>query len=162
MSASEQKTFKNMDQAQIAQVESSTPTPVSSPTGQEKKLKVFYKTFREKNRIRTIAFTNDSETGETHYGGSIFRKSKPTDVWTKRGHRGTAEARLNKSPNTLTMNREQMKRNWENKQQRRNENAKTNKKMEVDVRPYNHIREVAERIRKRMPNQGCRGNRLHR
>lgn len=50
------------------------------------------------NRIVTVSYVHDRDTGETTYGASMFRQEKPGDNFVKAHHRHTAEQRRLKCP----------------------------------------------------------------
>ena len=57
-------------------------------------------------RMITIAYKHNRDSGDTEYGATIFQQCKPTDRYTKKGHRHTAEERLNKHPVKLVIKAE--------------------------------------------------------
>jgi len=56
-----------------------------------------------KERIITVAYRHNQDTGETSYGATIFRKDSPSDTFSKKTHRGTANSRLDKRPVIITI-----------------------------------------------------------
>jgi hypothetical protein len=53
--------------------------------------------FTENSRRITIVYTCNDD-GIVRYGASIFKKEKPSDSYSKKGHRHTAMARFLKKP----------------------------------------------------------------
>lgn len=54
-------------------------------------------------RVFTVAYTHDCETGETHYGASVFRQDKRNEYFVKSKHRQTASGRFEKCPVTFNV-----------------------------------------------------------
>jgi hypothetical protein len=54
-------------------------------------------------RIFTVAYTYDRETGQARYGASVFRQEKPNEPFVKAHHRHTAEQRRVKCPVTVSV-----------------------------------------------------------
>ena len=49
-------------------------------------------------RVVTVSYTHDRETGETFYGASMFRQDEPNEQFIKSQHRHTADQRRQKCP----------------------------------------------------------------
>jgi len=50
------------------------------------------------NRVFTVAYTHDRDTGSTEYGASVFRQERANEPFVKAHHRHTAEQRRVKCP----------------------------------------------------------------
>jgi hypothetical protein len=50
------------------------------------------------NRIFTVSYVYNRETGATEYGASVFRQERPNEIFVKAHHRHTAEQRRVKCP----------------------------------------------------------------
>ncbi len=51
-----------------------------------------------RQRIVTVSYVHDRETGETVYGASMFRQDQPNEQFVKSQHRHTADERRTKCP----------------------------------------------------------------
>jgi hypothetical protein len=70
-------------------------------------IRYFYRTEVEEGveRVFTIAYTHDIKTGETKYGGTVFRRSiGDNEIFRKAPHRQTAAERLKIRPVSLIIN----------------------------------------------------------
>ena len=49
-------------------------------------------------RVFTVAYVHDQDTGETKYGAAVFRRDRASETFVKAKHRQTAAGRLAKCP----------------------------------------------------------------
>ena len=54
-------------------------------------------------RVFTVAYTYDRETGHAQYGAAVFRRDRPSESFVKAEHRKTAAGRYEKCPVSLTV-----------------------------------------------------------
>jgi hypothetical protein len=55
------------------------------------------------NRVVTVSYIHNRETGETAYGASMFRQDQPGDNFIKAHHRHTADQRRLKCPVSINV-----------------------------------------------------------
>jgi hypothetical protein len=60
------------------------------------------------HRRIVVAYKHNSDTGNTVYGASIFRKTNPKDIFTRKNHRNTAKNRLLKYPVSVIVKSEKL------------------------------------------------------
>lgn len=61
------------------------------------------------NRVVTVSYVHNRDTGETTYGASMFRQDQPSEQFVKSQHRHTANQRRVKCPVTVTLHGQ----NWD-------------------------------------------------